>query len=246
MKNATLLHIPHASTKIPPQHLGQFDSSKLPHELDVMTDWFCDELFDCGRDRLVFPISRLVCDVERFRNDEQEIMAKLGMGVLYRSASDLTPLRSITEKDRQEILMRYYDAHHEAFTRTVEERLKAFGHCLIIDCHSFYPTALPYELCQDESRPDFCIGTDEYHTPKAVAQALCTILEAKGYSVRVNSPFAGTIVPMKFYEKDARVTSLMIEVNRSLYMNTPGERSGSFPYIRSVLSECIGSIERLA
>ena len=75
MKNSTLLHIPHASTVIPGNYLASFRQAILPHEIEVMTDWFCDELFDCGRDRIVFPISRLVCDVERFRDDKQEIMA---------------------------------------------------------------------------------------------------------------------------------------------------------------------------
>ena len=246
MKNATLLHIPHASTKIPEQYLGQFDRAKLPQELNVMTDWFCDELFDCGRDRLVFPISRLVCDVERFRDDGREIMAKLGMGVLYRSASDLTPLRSVTEKDRQEILTRCYDAHHEAFTKAVGEKLGSYGHCLIVDCHSFYPSALPYELCRDEERPDICIGTSDCHTPKAMSEMLVRFFSERGYNVRVNSPFAGTIVPMEYFERDRKVSSVMIEVNRRLYLAAPGVKSGSFGAIRSLLRECIETLESLS
>ena len=94
MKNSTLLHIPHASTVIPGNYLASFRQAILPHEIEVMTDWFCDELLDCGRDRIVFPISRLVCDVERFRDDKQEIMADIGMGVTYRCTSTLEHLRS--------------------------------------------------------------------------------------------------------------------------------------------------------
>ena len=146
MKNSTLLHIPHASTVIPGNYLASFRQAILPHEIEVMTDWFCDELFDCGRDRIVFPISRLVCDVERFRDDKQEIMADIGMGVTYRCTSTLEHLRSITEDEKGEILSQYYDSHHEKFERAVEKKLRTFGYCLIIDCHSFYPTALPYEL----------------------------------------------------------------------------------------------------
>ena len=33
-----------------------------------------------------------------------------------------------------------------------------------------------------------------------------------------NQPFSGTIVPMKHYHKDQRVQSLMIEINRWLYL----------------------------
>lgn len=121
MKNSTLLHIPHASTVIPGNYLASFRQAILPHEIEVMTDWFCDELFDCGRDRIVFPISRLVCDVERFRDDKQEIMADIGMGVTYRCTSTLEHLRSITEDEKGEILSQYYDSHHEKFERAVEK-----------------------------------------------------------------------------------------------------------------------------
>lgn len=244
MKNSTLLHIPHASTLIPAQFHTSFDSSKLPHEIAVMTDWFCDELFDCGRDRVIFPISRLVCDVERFREDEREIMAKVGMGALYRSASDLSYLRKVTKKEKRQILSRYYDSHHNAFTQAVEKKLERYGHCLIVDCHSFYPTALPYELDKAKERPDFCIGTSEFHTPSSVTRALTAALECKGFTVKCNSPFAGTIVPMKFYEKDPRVISVMIEVNRRLYSDAPGTKNKDFFYVRSVLSQCIGLIEK--
>jgi len=37
---------------------------------------------------------------------------------------------------------------------------------LIIDCHSFPKSPLPYELNQEKSRPEICIGTDNFHTSK--------------------------------------------------------------------------------
>lgn len=239
MKNTTILHIPHASTVIPEQYAPSFCREVLSHEIDVMTDWFCDELFDCGRRKIVFPVSRLVCDVERFRNDEDEVMADIGMGVTYERTSELGFLRHVTEKERQEILARYYDPHHDKLTKAVEESLNAAGHCLIVDCHSFYPSVLPYELRREPDRPEFCIGTSDDHTPADVTEALIRFLTGQGYRVKVNSPFAGTMVPIKSYRKDKRVKSLMIEVNRGLYMETPGVKGSRFQEIRSVLAACI-------
>jgi len=40
-----------------------------------------------------------------------------------------------------------------------------------------------------------------------------------GYTLEINQPYAGSIVPMAFYHKDRRVVSIMIEVNRKLYMD---------------------------
>ena len=39
-----------------------------------------------------------------------------------------------------------------------------------------------------------------------------------GYSTARDQSFSGTIVPMKHYRKDQRVQSLMIEINRWLYV----------------------------
>ena len=39
-----------------------------------------------------------------------------------------------------------------------------------------------------------------------------------GYSTARNQLFSGTIVPMKHYRKDYRVHSLIIEINRRLYL----------------------------
>ena len=244
MKNTTLLHVPHSSTVIPEQYLGSFRRSLLRRELDVMTDWFCDELFDCGREKIVFPISRLVCDVERFRSDADEIMAKIGMGAVYRSASDLAPFRFTTEGERQEILARYYDTHHRLFTQTVDRILLENGRCLIVDGHSFYPTPLPYEMDQSADRPDFCIGTSPYHTPEVLSETIVSFLTAQGFRVKINSPFAGTIVPLKHYGKDGRVISVMIEVNRKLYLAAPGVRSDRFPVIRAAVRGCVETAER--
>ena len=43
-------------------------------------------------------------------------------------------------------------------------------------------------------------------------------LQRLRYSSARNGPFSGTIVPLKHYRKDQRVQSLMIEINRKLYV----------------------------
>jgi hypothetical protein len=49
---------------------------------------------------------------------------------------------------------------------------------------------------------------------------------ALGYTVAVDRPCRGTIVPATFYRRRPRVWSLMIEVNRSLLLDGSGERAG--------------------
>ena len=191
MNEMTIIHIPHTSVYIPEEYKDSYRPKVLRHEIDVMTDWFCDSLFDCGAERIVFPVSRLLCDVERFRDDGEETMAAVGMGAVYENCSDLSPLRQVSAGEREAILRRYYDPHHRRLGKAVRQRLERYGGCLIVDAHSFYPTPLPYEQDKSPLRPDFCIGTSAYHTPDAVAEGIAETLRANGYTVAFNTPFAG-------------------------------------------------------
>ena len=44
------------------------------------------------------------------------------------------------------------------------------------------------------------------------------IFESCGFSTARDQPFSGTIVPMKHYRKDRRAQSLLIGINRWLYL----------------------------
>ena len=158
-------------------------------------------------------------DPERFSEDFQEPMNQVGMGVTYTRGSLRQPLcEQLTQGKRQELLERYYIPHHQKLTEAVEESLLANGHCLIIDGHSFPALPLPYELEQTAFRPDFCLGTDDFHTSEELVARVEKILESCGYSTARNQLFSGTIVPIKHYFKDQRVQSPMIEINRWLYL----------------------------
>ena len=239
MLEKMLIHVPHASLYIPEEYIPDYDLEVLSHEMLVMTDWYCNELFDCEAEMVAMQVSRLVCDVERFRDDRDESMSRLGMGLYYTKSSDKKVFRKFSEEKREEILTRYYDPHHGRLAAAVAERLKTHGECLIIDGHSFYPVPLPYELDREDNRPDICIGTDDFHTPKALVEKWVDYLKGCGLSVKINSPFAGALVPMEYYMRDARVGSVMIEVNRRLYIDKKGQKTSDFDRVKKVLNDMI-------
>lgn len=236
-----ILHIPHSSTIIPYDLRDRFPltDDELAAELLAMTDSFTDELFagDESFVRIVYPVSRLVVDPERFSDDAVEIMVDRGMGVIYTRTSAGSLLRDTPSSDeRRELLRRFYEPHHARFSQATDDALREHAACLIIDCHSFPSQPLPYELMQSPNRPDFCIGTDDYHTPPQLVAIATQYLEDAGYSVAINHPFAGTIVPMAHYNTNACVSSLMIEVNRGLYMDeATGEQGRDFHAIALLL-----------
>ena len=237
-----LIHVPHASVFIPPRERRFFIPPDLDDELLKMTDRCCDELFDCGKELLVFPVSRLVCDVERFADDASEPMAAKGMGLAYTRCADGSPLRSVSPQKRASLKRTYYEPHHERLTELVNEKLRAFGKCVIIDGHSFSAVPLPYE--EDTARPDFCVGTDPFHTPPELTQLCVSFLRGHGYTVSVDRPFSGTIVPSEHYRRDGRVISVMIEISRRLYMTPDGGKNAAFPEIKHVIRELVDAIGR--
>ena len=218
-----VVHIPHASVDIP----GQFRKSILLSEAQLwrekrrMTDAFCDDLYDApGFDkRVVAKYSRFVCDVERFRDDSLEKRAKYGQGLMYTHTTLGKRLRIYDKSLRDKILREVYDPHHELLTSAVDNALERYGKCLVIDGHSF-PSLTPIKPLGIFTRPDFDIGTDSVHTPDYLRDAICNKVKELGYSVKVNTPFAGAITPMKHYRKDKRVFAIMFETNRRLYMNS--------------------------
>ncbi len=235
-----ILHIPHSST-ILPDTFAVAEGVSLQEEFHRMTDWFTDELFDFyDAKKLIFPWSRLYCDVERFRDDKDEDMAKKGMGVCYTTSSFGTRLREVSDEEKEFIKYIYYDSHHEKFEKLVEEELEENGQALIVDCHSFSNEVLPHE--ESHVRPDICIGTDSFHTPDVLVEKVRRLFENAGLKVEVNEPFSGTIVPLKFYANDRRVKSIMIEVNRKLYLDGEYERSADFHEIKSLIFRMLTTI----
>ena len=222
---STVVHIPHASMIIPATVLTAYAVSQntLAAELLRMTDHFTDELFQLPSEAatsVVFPVSRLVVDPERFVDDTQEPMSGKGMGVVYTKTSDGQSLRpsGFSNLQRMELLEAYYYPHHRRLSEAVSTAIGRHGNCLIIDGHSFSSRPLQHEFDQHPHRPDICIGTDDFHTPPWLSDLAVTVFKKQGLHVEINRPFAGTIVPEPHFQRNPQVRSIMIEINRSVYM----------------------------
>jgi len=217
-------HVPHSSTIIPGKYRPDFliGKKELEQEAKKLADLYTRELYrpllrEFGG--VVFGVSRIVVDPERFENDSKEEMAKVGMGVLYTKTESGRLLRRIEARRREEYLNKIYRPYQLALSRSVKGCLRKFGRCLIIDCHSFPARPRRYDRDKTAQRPDICLGTDKFHTPGRLVVALSKAFRAAGFSVKVNQPFRGAMVPLDFYRRDKRVRSILVEVNRALYMD---------------------------
>ena len=226
-----------AATTIPERTGYVVDDAALQVEQLLLTDWHTDELFTNPTDTaIVAPFSRIFCDVERFADDAMEVMADVGMGMLYTHSDAGTPLRTVSPELRERVLQEHYRPHHHRLTAEVDAQLQQHGQATLVDCHSF--PALPFlrDLDQHVPRPHFNIGTDPFHTPQELIDRAIAYFAQDGYSLGVDRPYRGTLVPMAYYQRDARVRSIMLEVNRDLYLQ-PGTniRNARFDAIKGVV-----------
>ena len=212
-------NVPHSSILIPPEYAQEILLSKeeLQEELFISTDFDTDKMLEAspGLKLHIAEVSRLVCDTERFFDDSLEAMAAVGRGVVYKKTSEGKSLRNLTDAQRDEIIGRYYLPYHTGLTEKVAAELEEKDRALVIDLHSFHHENTTDPIAAREV--EVCIGTDDFHTPGTLLELVRTHIESCGYRVAMNIPFSGTIVPMKFYQVDKRVSSIMLEINRSVY-----------------------------
>ena len=220
-----VIHVPHASPVIPEKVRPtlRLNDDDLQHELRVMTDWYTDDLFSLPTHlatSVVFPVSRLVVDPERFADDRCEPMAIKGMGAIYVRTSAGRVLRcDPSDDERENLLNTYYYPHHRSLATAIHDALAVHGFSLMVDAHSFSSRPLDHEPDQTPNRCHICLGTDDFHTPSWLREFLKTAFEKLDYAVDENRPFSGTLVPPEFCQENKNVLSVMIEINRSLYMD---------------------------
>lgn len=190
--NNILIHVPHASTFIPDEYKNQFISAPdhLAHEAELSADLYTDILAReawPNAEIIAAEFSRLLVDVERYDDDELEEMARVGRGMIYKSAHDGVRIRrEISSEERHVLHERYYKPHWE--------RLKSFAaNKLLIDLHSYPKVPWPIELMQDSDRPEIDLGTAAHLTPKKWVDDMKSHFEDHGYTVGINTPYSGVI-----------------------------------------------------
>ncbi len=244
MAHHYLMHIPHSGTDIPDTYL---DSYLLPREeLQETVYQYCDLYTDALFDPFLRQFggvkshySRLLFDPERFGDDRLETMhTKYGLGWFYENAIlSKKPLRDTTHK---EAIRPLFEAHHAELNHKTAEKLDRYGQCTIIDCHSFSDT--PYWFMEQEvTFPDICIGFEKRHVDEQVVAYIKEVFE--GYNIGINTPYSGALVPTAYWGKDERVKSVMIEINKRLYLESDNiTKSVDYPEIEKRLATLLSKL----
>ena len=218
-----IFHVPHDGDALPPELLAsvQIPMARFLRYHAEMRDALVRELIPSlwreEEHALLFPVSRLLCDVERFLGPE-EIMERYGMGFCYERVYNGTQIKRVTDELRQQTL-RYYGEHHA--------RVNALCRCharpLLLDLHSYAPKLVPAaQIDPERELPELCIGTDAQATPGWLADLAEEHFKGAGLRVERNYPYSGCYVPECFEDPEIEGAAIMLEFRKDCYLTAGG------------------------
>ena len=240
-----IFHVPHDGHLFPKELTGDIC---IPEALFMayhhqMRDQDVGMMVPCSPagDRVSFPVSRLLCDVERLIGPE-EIMEQYGMGFCYEKAFDGRVIKHISENGRKAARW-YYDRHH----RHINDLCDRHSRVLFFDMHSYSDAIIPpFARRPGTETPDLCIGTDPRFTPKQLKDTVQGLFAQAGFSTGENTPYEGLYVPENILagQSGCDFIGIMLEFNRGVYCTPAGQTDKArvtliCSLIGRVLADCI-------
>jgi N-formylglutamate amidohydrolase len=147
---------------------------------------------------------------------------------------------------------RLYHPYHAALRGLVDNTVRRFGYCLLIDCHSMPSTGGLADLATSGSlranasvkRVDFVLG-DCYGNSCApvVIDTAERWLAGQGYVVTRNAPYAGGYTTRHYGRPRIGMHALQIEINRALYMDEA--RMTRKPFLAALAEQMAGLVTML-
>jgi N-formylglutamate amidohydrolase len=231
-----VFNVPHAGAVYPASFLAEsrLDAMALRRSEDA----FVDELFaaasDLGAPLMAarFPRAYLDLNREPYELDSRMFDGRLpafantrsmrvagGLGTIPRIVADGQEIYG-ARLPVEEALRRIewlYKPYHRILRQLVRRTAEAFGHAILIDCHSMPSSS----VSRDEgAKADIVLG-DRYGTSCAVV--VIDLVEAamrrRGYTVVRNKPYAGGFITEHYGEPALGRHALQIEINRAIYMD---------------------------
>jgi len=249
-ESKVILHVPHSATYIPDEVRKNIllSDQELKAELDEMTDTLTEAIaLKAAAISGIKPwlfinnFSRLVIDPERFP-DDREAMNSVGMGAVYHKTSIGSQLRNPDPIAEKQLLDAYFHPYSESLSNLVAQRFAALREVTLIDVHSYRVNQHPNAINHGQVRPPICIGTDSFHTPKWLTEAAQSAFSIIGENY-INEPYSGTYVPLSFYEKESKVTSVMMETRADTFLTEELAPHDGFEIVVKALANLVESIQ---
>ena len=133
-----------------------------------------------------------------------------------------------------------YGNWHKSLAAYVAKYSSMLARFVVVDCHSFSSEQVNIS---ESDLPDICIGYNDTEQHKIGFTDLFSnvigIFDRAGYLVNANYPYANAIAP---YDAD-NVMSIMIEVNKRVYLNSDLTKSEGFDKLKATIDQALAFIQ---
>ena len=235
------------------------------HAIRRSEDAFVDELIGSGPSQgaalICANLARAYIDVNReaFELDQAMFADELpdfarartarvaaGLGAIARVVSEGQEIyaRKLTFDEARGRIEGVHAPYHQALARLLGEAHAAHGYAILIDWHSM-PAAAAKAGGRD-GPCDMVLG-DRFGASCAslVTQKVEHELEARGYKVARNAPYAGGYTTEHYGRPNRRTHALQIEINRGLYLNEMSlQPTAGFAKLKANLEAVIATLGR--
>jgi N-formylglutamate amidohydrolase len=226
---------PHSGRFYPPQMMAAsaLDSEAIRRSEDAYVDVLVESAAEFGAPLIAARYARAYIDVNRepyeldpaMFEDELPAFASsrtarvaAGLGSIARVVAEGQEIYrgKLTFGDARQRIEQVHRPYHRALAALVEEARREHGLAILIDWHSM-PSAAAGSR---PGAPDFVLG-DRFGAAcnRLVTTVLERHLQAAGYTVARNAPYAGGHTT-EFYGRPSRgVHAIQVEINRALYLD---------------------------
>ena len=242
---------------------SRLDLQTLRRSEDCLVDDLLADAVNYGIPALVANFPRAFCDANReaWELDPTMFADKLphwcntrtarvsaGFGTIARLVSPGQPIyaEKLLFAEAETRIRTCWQPYHEALIALIGETTRAFGHCVLLDCHSM-PSG-EGQARDPATEPSFILGDAHGSScDPLLPDATQHFLEARGYRVRRNDPYAGGYITRHYGRPDQGTHTLQLEIGRSLYLDQRSYRpSPAFDRIRALMAELLRHLARVS
>lgn len=239
LKTPLVFASPHSGRVYPPDLMSatRLDAREIRRSEDALVDGLIEGGRAAGAALVLCRVGRAYVDVNR---DPLELDAAMfsdaapkgaivtssrvaaGLGAVPRVVGDGRAIyaRKLRFAEARGRLERVHAPWHAALAKLLTTAHGRFGHGVLIDWHSMPSAAGRGEARKGRPRPDVVLGDRHGDSCAAGLTALMKReLEAMGYVVALNRPYAGGYTTQVHGRPETGVHALQVELDRGLYLD---------------------------
>jgi N-formylglutamate amidohydrolase len=233
---AVVFDSPHSGSEYPQDFGFAIDLPVLRRMEDAYVERLFGDVIEFGAPLLHARFPRSYIDVNRALEDldtemiagtwphpvKPSVKSRNGKGLIWRTAQLDGNIydRKLTVTEVEQRIGRCWRPYRAALESLLDETFARHARVLHINCHSMRSRGHERDPDGIGDRPDVVLGDRDGTTcDPAITDRAAALLRGMGYTVSVNHPYKGMDLIRDYSEPTVRRHSVMIEVNRKLYMD---------------------------